>query len=146
MADAFKGFNCVNPLLQINRSSLIVIRQARAIFSSNDLQFSVLNEHAFIFLMSGTGIAISIGAAPELPGAGGAEESIKMKWLKTLKRKITALKSAQTDDAGRWETAAMVYGGDIYAVLVRDRAVRQLARVDSGRVDYRRDAGWPFIR
>ena len=69
-----------------------------------------------------------------------------MKWLKALKRKITALKSAQTDDAGRWETAAMVYGGDIYAVLVRDRAVRQLVRVDSGRVDYRRDAGWPFIR
>ncbi len=69
-----------------------------------------------------------------------------MKWLKALKRKITALKSAQTDDAGRWETAAMVYGGDIYAVLVRDRAVRHLTRVDSRWVDHRRDAGWPFIR
>jgi len=69
-----------------------------------------------------------------------------MKWLKALKRKITALKSAQTDDAGRWETAAMVYGGDIYAVLVRHRAMRQLARVDSSLPDYRRDAGWPFIR
>ena len=69
-----------------------------------------------------------------------------MKWLKALKRKITALKSAQTDDAGRWETAAMVYGGDIYAVLVRQRAVRQLARIDSSQRDYRRDAGWPFIR
>ena len=69
-----------------------------------------------------------------------------MKWLKALKRKITALKSAQTDDAGRWETAAMVYGGDIYAVLARDSAVRQLVRVDSGRGGYRRDAGWPFIR
>ena len=69
-----------------------------------------------------------------------------MKWLKALKRKITALKSAQTDDAGRWETAAMVYSGDIYAVLVRQRAARQLARVDSRQRDYRRDAGWPFIR
>ena len=68
MADAFKGFNCVNPLLQINRSSLIVIRQARAIFSSNDLQFSVLNEHAFIFLTSGTGIAISIWQCPNYHG------------------------------------------------------------------------------
>lgn len=71
MADAFRGFNCVNLLLQINRSSLIVVRQASAIFSSNDLRFSVLNEHAFIFLMSGTGIAISIGATPELPRVGG---------------------------------------------------------------------------
>ena len=69
-----------------------------------------------------------------------------MKWLKALKRKITALKSAQTDDAGRWETAAMVYSGDIYAVLVRQRAARQLARVDGRQRDYRRDAGWPFIR
>ena len=72
--------------------------------------------------------------------------SIIMKWLKALKRKITALKSAQTDDAGRWETAAMVYGGDIYAVLVRDRAVRHLTRVDNRWADHRHDAGWPFIR
>src|SRR3990170_8727300 len=93
--------------------------------------------------------------AQELPLVSGSARitkgwrkggSIIMKWLKALKRKITALKSAQTDDAGRWETAAMVYGGDIYAVLVRDRAVRHLTRVDSRWVDYRRDAGWPFIR
>ena len=69
-----------------------------------------------------------------------------MKWLKALIRTITALKSAQTDDAGRGETAAMVYGGDIYTVLVRDRAERQLTRRDSRWMDYRRDAGWPFIR
>lgn len=50
------------------------------------------------------------------------------------------------DDAGRWETAAMVYGGDIYAVLVRDRAVRHLTRVDNRWADHRHDAGWPFIR
>ncbi len=69
-----------------------------------------------------------------------------MKWLQALKRKITALKPAQTGDADRWETAAMVYGGDIYAAMVRHRAVRQLARVDGRQPDYRRDAGWPFIR
>jgi hypothetical protein len=69
-----------------------------------------------------------------------------MKWLKTLKRKVTALKSAQTDDAGRWETAAMVYSGDIYAVLVRDRALRQHARANSQWFDSRRENGWPFIR
>ena len=72
--------------------------------------------------------------------------SIIMKWVKALKRKITALKSAQTDDAGRWETAAMVYGGDIYAVLVRDRALRHLTRVDNRWADHRHDAERPFIR
>ncbi len=105
----------------------------------------MLNERVVIFLTSGTGIAISIW---QCPNYHGLEErgAIIMKWLKALKRKITALKSAQTDDAGRWETAAMVYGGDIYAVLVRDRAVRHLTRVDSRWSDYRHDAGWPFIR
>ena len=105
----------------------------------------MLNERVLFFLTCGTGIAISIWQCPNYHGLeeGG---SIIMKWVKALKRKITALKSAQTDDAGRWETAAMVYGGDIYAVLVRDRAVRHLTRVDSRWVDHRRDAGWPFIR
>src|SRR3989304_2011529 len=92
--------------------------------------------------------------AQELPLMSGSARTTKgwrkrgsiiMKWLKALKRKITALKSAQTDDAGRWEIAAMVYGGDIYAVLVRDRAVRHLIRADSRWVDYRHDAGGPFI-
>ena len=97
------------------------------------------------FHACGTGIAISVW---QCPNYHGLEErgSIIMKWLKALKRKITALKSAQTDDAGRWETAAMVYGGDIYAVLVRDRAVRHLTRVDNRLGDHRHDAGWPFIR
>ena len=40
----------------------------------------------------------------------------------------------------------MVYVGDIYAVLVRDRAARQLALTERRRVDHRHDAGWPFIR
>ncbi|MHB8534603.1 MAG: hypothetical protein ACYDBW_04070 [Sulfuricaulis sp.] len=40
----------------------------------------------------------------------------------------------------------MVYGGDIYAVLVRDRAVRRLALTERQRDDRRHDAGWPFIR
>lgn len=68
------------------------------------------------------------------------------KLLDAVKAKISALRSAETDDAGLQETAAMVYGGDIYAVLVRDRAVRRLELADSRRVDHRHDAGWPFIR
>ena len=105
----------------------------------------MLNERVLFFLTWGTGIAISIW---QCPNYHGLEErgSIIMKWVKALKRKITALKSAQTDDAGQWETAAMVYGGDIYAVLVRDRAVRHLTRVDNRWADHRHDAGWPFIR
>ena len=86
------------------------------------------------------------GSARITTGRRKTGGSIIMKWLKALKRKITALKSAQTDDAGRWETAAMVYGGDIYAVLVRDRAVRHLTRVNNRWADNRHDAGWPFIR
>jgi hypothetical protein len=69
-----------------------------------------------------------------------------MKLLKKLKSKISVWMSARTDDSGQQETAAMVYGGDIYAVLLRDRAVRQLARSERQRIDSRRDAGWPFIR
>jgi hypothetical protein len=69
-----------------------------------------------------------------------------MKLLKTMKAKISALMCARTDDAGQQETAAMVYGGDIYAVLLHDRAARQLARSASHGVDHRRDDGWPFIR
>ncbi len=68
------------------------------------------------------------------------------KWLTGIKSKITALTSAKTDDAGWQETAAMVYVGDIYAVVLHDRAARQLARSGDNRLDYRRDAGWPFIR
>ena len=40
----------------------------------------------------------------------------------------------------------MVYIGDIYAVLLRDRAARRLAQADNRSMDYRRDASWPFIR
>ena len=69
-----------------------------------------------------------------------------MKLFELLKSKITALKSAQTDDAWRQETAAMVYGGDIYAVLLHDRFVRQLARAKVRRTQSRPDSVWPFIR
>ncbi len=68
------------------------------------------------------------------------------KWLKNIRSKVSALTSAKTDDAGWQETAAMVYVGDIYAVLLRDRVARRLAQADSRRLDYRRDASWPFIR
>jgi hypothetical protein len=40
----------------------------------------------------------------------------------------------------------MVYDGDIYAVLLRDRAARRLAQSANHRQDSRRDASWPFIR
>jgi hypothetical protein len=40
----------------------------------------------------------------------------------------------------------MVYDGDIYAVLLRDRAARRLTQTADRRPDYRRDASWPFIR
>jgi hypothetical protein len=69
-----------------------------------------------------------------------------MKLLRILKEIMTSPRSVKTDDAGRGETGAMVYGDDVYVVLLHDRAVRQLALAESRRVDYRCDAGWPFIR
>ena len=68
------------------------------------------------------------------------------KWLNHIKLRVSALISAKTDDAGWQETVAMVYVGDIYAVLLHDRVARHLAQADNRRQDYRRDAGWPFIR
>ena len=68
------------------------------------------------------------------------------KWLNNIRSRVSALMSAKTDDAGWQETAAMVYVGDIYAVLLRDRAARRLAQADNRSLDYRRDASWPFIR
>jgi len=69
-----------------------------------------------------------------------------MKLLEFLRTKIWASKSVQTDDAWRRETAAMVYGGDIYAVLLQDRFVRQRALANVRRAAVRRDTTWPFIR
>jgi hypothetical protein len=66
------------------------------------------------------------------------------KWLNRIGSKITALTSAETDDAAWQETAAMVYVGDIYAVLLRDRAARR--SMPAAAHDQRRDASWPFIR
>ncbi len=66
------------------------------------------------------------------------------KWLNRIGSKITALTSAKTDDAAWQETAAMVYVGDIYAVLLRDRAARRSVPIAGH--DQRRDASWPFIR
>ncbi len=69
-----------------------------------------------------------------------------MKFLRILKEMMTWPRSAKTDDTGGGEIAAMIYGGDVYVVLLRDRVARQLALAESRRVDHRRDAGWPFIR
>ncbi|GAB4509701.1 MAG: hypothetical protein Tsb0026_10380 [Sulfuricaulis sp.] len=68
------------------------------------------------------------------------------KWFNNMKSRLAALTSAKTDDAAWQETAAMVYVGDIYAVLLRDRAARRLVQIDHHRPDSRRDASWPFIR
>lgn len=66
-------------------------------------------------------------------------------WINSLRSKLASLTSAKTDEAAWQETAAMVYVGDIYAVLLRDRVARRQARVDYPAPD-RRDASWPFIR
>ncbi|MBI5782888.1 MAG: hypothetical protein HZA69_04010 [Gammaproteobacteria bacterium] len=66
--------------------------------------------------------------------------------MNNIRSRVSALTSSKTDDAGWQETVAMVYVGDIYAVLLRDRAARRLAQADNRSLDYRRDASWPFIR
>jgi hypothetical protein len=68
------------------------------------------------------------------------------KWLHNIKSRIASLISNRTEAAAWQETAAMVYDGDIYAVLLRDRAARRLMQSDHHRPDHRRDASWPFIR
>lgn len=69
------------------------------------------------------------------------------KWFNNITSRMAALTSAKTDDAAWQETAAMVYVGDIYAVLLRDRVARRLAQTDNHSLDHhRRDASWPFIR
>jgi hypothetical protein len=68
------------------------------------------------------------------------------KWLHIIKSRIASLTSSRTEAAAWQETAAMVYDGDIYAVLLRDRAARRLTQTADRRPDYRRDASWPFIR
>jgi hypothetical protein len=68
------------------------------------------------------------------------------KWLHNIKSRIASLTSNRTEAAAWQETAAMVYDGDIYAVLLRDRAARRLTQSADHRPDHRRDASWPFIR
>lgn len=68
------------------------------------------------------------------------------KWLHNIKSRIAWLARTGTNEAAWQETAAMVYDGDIYAVLLRDRAARRLTPLAESRADYRRDASWPFIR
>lgn len=77
----------------------------------------------------------------------GAEGRTIMKnWLHSIKSRIAWLTPARTDESAWQETAAMVYDGDIYAVLLRDRAARRLRPSADYRADSRRDASWPFIR
>jgi hypothetical protein len=68
------------------------------------------------------------------------------KWLHNAKSWIASLTSNRTEAAAWQETAAMVYDGDIYAVLLSDRAARRLTQSADHRPDSRRDASWPFIR
>lgn len=66
--------------------------------------------------------------------------------VKKILMKMSAHASIQTEDRAREETAAMVYVGDIYAVLLHNRAARLLSQEESRQLARRRDAGWPFIR
>lgn len=69
------------------------------------------------------------------------------KLIEIIASRISAMAfsdKAQIED-GR-ETAAMVYVGDIYAVLLRNRAARLLSQEESRRLACRREDGWPFIR
>lgn len=94
--------------------------------------------------MSGTGIAFYHDCDARITGAEGRREM--KKWLNNIRSRISALTSAKLNDSRWQETAAMVYDGDIYAVLLRDRAARRLAQSDNRSLDYQRDASWPFIR
>ena len=57
------------------------------------------------------------------------------KWLNNIRSRVSALMSAKTDDAAWQETVAMVYVGDIYAVLLRDRAARRMAQAGNRSLD-----------
>lgn len=81
---------------------------------------------------------------PESPARRGGGEM--KKWLNNIRSRISALTSTKIDDSRWQETAAMVYDGDIYAVLLRDRAARRLSQASDRSLDHRRDASWPFIR
>lgn len=94
--------------------------------------------------MSGTGIAFYHGRYARITGAEGRREM--KKWLNNIRSRISALTSAKLNDGRLQETAAMVYDGDVYAVLLRDRAARRLAQPDNRSLDHQRDASWPFIR
>ncbi len=65
-------------------------------------------------------------------------------FIQSLKHRLSCSRPMSLAELER-ETAAMVYGGDIYTVLVRDRAVRELA-YRGGRVQQASDAVLPFIR
>ncbi len=67
-----------------------------------------------------------------------------MRLLNFLKTRISSLMPAPADDVGAQDLGDGIRG-DIYLVLVRDRAVRRQA-AEIRRVDRHRDAGWPFIR
>jgi hypothetical protein len=88
-------------------------------------------------------LRLNILQRPNHRGGGGGKMK---KWLHNIKSRIASLTSDRTEAAAWQETAAMVYDGDIYAVLLRDRAARRLTPSTDHRPDYRRDASWPFIR
>ena len=120
----------------------------RRIRTQNYRQYSALQELVCAYVLHGTGIA-NISCKKQKPGLPRVEEQggiIMMKILNYLKARLSSFRSANRENSNRQETLAMVYVGDIYAVLVRDRAVRQLALTERRRMDHRHEAGWPFIR
>ena len=113
----------------------------------NYCHYSALQELVITHAVYGTGIAnIHVKSKTRTATGGGARGNNIMKFLNYLKARMSSFKSANRENSNRQETLAMVYVGDIYAVLVRDRAARQLALTERRRVDHRHDAGWPFIR
>ena len=93
--------------------------------------------------MNGTGFALMYRGDPNHRGRG----SRKMRnWFKSVKARLSTPSSVREEDVSWQETAAMVYVGDIYAVLLRDRLARRQAQSRDHGSNYRRDAGWPFIR
>ena len=105
----------------------------------------MLNERVWFFLTCGTGIAISIWQCPNYHGLEerGVDNNDMGEGVKKKNNGIEIRADGRCRAVGNRGHGVR---GDIYAVLVRDRAVRHLTRVDNRWADHRHDAGWPFIR
>jgi hypothetical protein len=71
MTDALAGFNCVNLFLQINRSSVTVVRQGHDLFFTKCPVFQRVECKCFHFTREWHRNCQYCQAAPELPRVGG---------------------------------------------------------------------------